>query len=210
MNPLSAVAGCLTVLKQAGVASIGIAPGSRSTALVVCAETIWDHKDIRAHFDERGLGFWGVGVGKSTQTPAVVIVTSGTAVANLLPAVIEAFYSHTPMIIISADRPSELIDVGSNQAIRQTEFLKPYCRYSIDLDPVESDTIGRHWMDATLEAIAQLRIGPSGPVHLNMRFREPLWNAAAQIDLPDVSTVALPITTSGMLAPIPEIGRAHV
>ena len=80
---------CLECLKQAGVMHVGIAPGSRSTPLVVSAEVLFrDH--LRVHYDERGLGFWGVGIGKSTGIPAVLIVTSGTAVANLLPAVIEA------------------------------------------------------------------------------------------------------------------------
>lgn len=202
MTATSAAVGCLTILKSLGVRSVGIAPGSRSTALVVSAETLWDTQDICVHFDERGLGFWALGVGKSSSVPAVVIVTSGTAVANLLPSVIEAFYSHTPMIIISADRPAELIDVGSNQSIRQTEFLKPYCRFSIDLHPPETDDGVRHWMDATMEAIARLRTGPPGPIHLNMRFREPLWDKELTLKVPSVSTLSLPINRSVNFEPI--------
>ncbi len=202
MTALSAAAGCLATLKSLGVKSVGIAPGSRSTALVVAAETLWEAPDICVHFDERGLGFWAVGVGKSSSVPAVVIVTSGTAVANLLPSVIEAFYAYTPMIIISADRPTELIDVGSNQAIRQTEFLKPYCRFSIDLHPAETEDGARHWMGATMEAMARIRTGPPGPVHLNMRFKEPLWNKAIPAEAPRISNLSFPTNRAVIFEPI--------
>ena len=158
------------------ISAAGIAPGSRSTPLVVATQKIVDPKSICVHFDERGLGFWGVGVGKATLKPAVLVVTSGTAVANLLPSVIEAYYSFTPLIILSADRPAELIDVGSNQAIRQTEFLKPYCRFFADLQPVESRTVSDHWLEVTLKAISALKTAPPGPIHLNVRFREPVWD----------------------------------
>ncbi|NBV41919.1 2-succinyl-5-enolpyruvyl-6-hydroxy-3-cyclohexene-1-carboxylic-acid synthase, partial [bacterium] len=159
-------------LATAGVQHVGVAPGSRSTPLAVA---VADNSSIEhtVHFDERGLGFWAVGVAQAKRVPVGVIVTSGTAVANLLPAVIEANYSGLPLIILSADRPQELIDVGANQAIRQSRLLAEHCRFAVDLHVPSSAHEVRYWASAIAEAIHRA-IGPTpGPVHINFRFREP-------------------------------------
>ena len=75
--------------------------------------------------DERSLGFWALGFAQATGRPAPVVTTSGTAVANLLPAVVEASMSHVPMLLLTADRPPELRDTGANQCIDQVSMLKP-------------------------------------------------------------------------------------
>ncbi len=92
--------------------------GSRSSPLALAAAT---HPRARLNIciDERSLGFWAVGYGRSSSTPAAVITSSGTAVANLLPAAVEASLSHVPLLLLTADRPVELRDTGANQTIDQ-------------------------------------------------------------------------------------------
>ncbi|MBD4687746.1 2-succinyl-5-enolpyruvyl-6-hydroxy-3-cyclohexene-1-carboxylate synthase, partial [Xanthomonas citri pv. citri] len=79
-----------------------------------------------SHFDERGLGFFALGIAKVTNDPVAIIVTSGTAVANLYPAIIEASLTHHKLIVLSADRPPELIGCGANQAIPQQGIFADY------------------------------------------------------------------------------------
>ncbi|MBN6248022.1 2-succinyl-5-enolpyruvyl-6-hydroxy-3-cyclohexene-1-carboxylate synthase, partial [Escherichia coli] len=108
----------LEALTRHGVRHICIAPGSRSTPLTLAAaenSTFIHH----THFDERGLGHLALGLAKVSKQPVAVIVTSGTAVANLYPALIEAGLTGEKLILLTADRPPELIDCGANQAIRQ-------------------------------------------------------------------------------------------
>lgn len=108
----------LEALTRHGVRHICIAPGSRSTPLTLAAA---DNRNLthHTHFDERGLGHLALGLAKASGEPVAVIVTSGTAVANLYPAVIEAGLTGEKLILLTADRPPELIDCGANQAIRQ-------------------------------------------------------------------------------------------
>ncbi|VEA31849.1 menaquinone biosynthesis protein [Salmonella enterica subsp. enterica] len=108
----------LEALTRHGVRHVCIAPGSRSTPLTLAAaeNPAFIH---HTHFDERGLGHLALGLAKVSQQPVAVIVTSGTAVANLYPALIEAGLTGEKLILLTADRPPELIDCGANQAIRQ-------------------------------------------------------------------------------------------
>mgnify|MGYP000271234036 CR=1 FL=1 len=118
-------------LINGGVRHFCIAPGSRNAPLTLAlAELIEGYANIdsqpiqlHSHFDERGIGFYALGIAKSTFTPVVVVTTSGTAVPNLHPAVVEAFQTHIPLIILSADRPPELLFCGANQAIQQKNLL---------------------------------------------------------------------------------------
>lgn len=163
----------LEEFQRLGGEHVFIAPGSRSTPLVLAA-----HKNKKlkkhVHFDERGLGFYALGCARFTQKPVMVITTSGTAVANLYPAVIEAFYSHIPLIICSADRPFELRDSGANQAIDQNQIFGKYVRFFSDIPspnattPIESLLTT---MDTSFYKSSQLQ---PGPVHLNWMFQEPL------------------------------------
>ncbi len=115
----------LSALMRYGVKHFCIAPGSRSTPLTLEAVQLQQtqYAECHTHFDERGLGFYALGIAKATDSPVAIIVTSGTAVANLYPAVIEASLSHQKLIILSADRPTELIGCGVNQAIHQQGIL---------------------------------------------------------------------------------------
>lgn len=122
----------LEALTRHGVRHICIAPGSRSTPLTLAAaeNSAFIH---HTHFDERGLGHLALGLAKVSKQPVAVIVTSGTAVANLYPALIEAGLTGEKLILLTADRPPELIDCGANQAIRQPGMFASHPTHSISL-----------------------------------------------------------------------------
>lgn len=164
-----------------GVREFVIAPGSRSTPLTLAAAS---HPQIQTqvHVDERGLGFYALGLAKASQCPVVVITTSGTAVANLLPSVIEAYYSRIPLILLTADRPPELQDCGANQTIHQPELFGVYTQYSATL-PVPSLEVSPELLLSEVSQAVCFSKGPVfGPVHLNCPFREPLWDPESETD----------------------------
>ncbi len=153
-------------LLKAGCELFAIAPGSRSTPLVLAAAAA-GVKTVVCH-DERSLGFFALGHAKATGKPAAVIVTSGTAVANLFPAVVEASMSQTPLIILSADRPAELRGSGANQTIDQVRMFGNYTRHFLDLAPKSNSR-------AQIVQAIYKSLGPvPGPVQINCQFAEPL------------------------------------
>ena len=103
-----------TLLEQ-GVQDFCLAPGSRSTPLMLAISKL-PKAQVHVHFDERGLGFFALGLAKASKRPVAILVTSGTAVINLLPALVEASLSHTPLILLSADRPHELRGLSGKPA----------------------------------------------------------------------------------------------
>lgn len=168
----------LNALLPYGVKHICIAPGSRSTPLTLEALQLQSQGfvECHSHFDERGLGFFALGIAQSTAAPVAVIVTSGTAVANLLPAVIEANLTHHKLIILSADRPPELIGCGVNQAIHQPNLFGNYSTASVNL-PKPSRDFSPTWLVATLEEAFSQQQQKGGVVHINAPFAEPLYEA---------------------------------
>ena len=162
-----------------------ISPGSRSTPLV-CAIASHTLADVSVHFDERGLAFHGLGISKSTETPSCIVVTSGTALANLYPAIIEASMDNIPLIILSADRPFELLDTKANQTITQTKMFSQYLRWEIDIpaESIEPSVLQTNVDQAFYRATSI----PAGPVLLNMHFREPFsllnQSSVSKIDNP--------------------------
>lgn len=158
-------------LWRLGVRHCCLAPGSRSAPLAF-ALAVHDSMSRHIHFDERGLGFFALGIAKATGEPVAVITTSGTAVANLYPAVVEAHQSGVPLIIISADRPPELINCGANQAIDQLGIFGAYTGARLDL-PVPEPAISLCWLLSSVDqAFARAR---GLPLHINCMFREPLY-----------------------------------
>ena len=147
---------------------ICIAPGSRSTPLVLAASR-HPKLQIHTHFDERSLSYFALGLAKATRNPVAILTTSGTAGANLYPAIIEAHYSHTPLIILTADRPFELLECGANQAIDQHHLFGHYSHFTTTIPTDVSSTAALTTID---HAIYIARTTP-GPVHLNLPFREP-------------------------------------
>ncbi|KAK9114479.1 hypothetical protein Syun_021276 [Stephania yunnanensis] len=125
-------------------------------------------------FDERSLAFHAVGFARGTQRPAVVITSSGTAVSNLLPAVVEASQDFVPLVLLTADRPPELQDAGSNQSINQVNHFGSFVRFFFNL-PAPADDIPARMVLTTIDsAVYHATRAPIGPVHINCPFREPL------------------------------------
>ena len=111
--------------------------------------------------------------------PAAVITSSGTAVANLLPAVVEASQSQVPMLLLTADRPSELRDTGANQTIDQVKIFGGYVRWAVDVAPPDHVMPLRSLLTTLDTAVRFASDAPAGPVHMNCQFREPLAPAVA-------------------------------
>lgn len=172
---INSVWGSLLVeeLIRHGVTYFCLAPGSRSTPLTASVAANPQAQSF-IHFDERGLAFHALGWARASGRPAAIICTSGTAVANCLPAVVEASVDSIPLILLTADRPPELRDAGANQAILQPGIFGCYTRWSFDL-PCPDRTIPPEMLLTTIDqAVYRARRSPSGPAHLNCMFREPL------------------------------------
>lgn len=155
---------------RSGVTDFFIAPGSRSTPLVMAVagnERVTPH----VHYDERGTAFAALGYARATGRPAAWLTTSGTAVANGLPAVVEAASDGVPMLLLTADRPPELRKSGANQTVDQPGIFGGYVRWEFDAPPPDPSVDPASLLTAVDQA---LRRAPAGPVHLNLMFREPL------------------------------------
>lgn len=160
-------------LVRNGIDYFCISPGSRSTPLTAAAARNKKAKKIIC-FDERGSAFHALGYAQAKGQPAAVIVTSGTAVANLFPAVVEAHQNNIPMIVLTADRPPELMDVGANQTINQTNIFGIYAKWHFGF-PCPDKNISPKMLLTAIDYASYLSVNnPSGPVHINCMFREPL------------------------------------
>ncbi|NQX13152.1 2-succinyl-5-enolpyruvyl-6-hydroxy-3-cyclohexene-1-carboxylic-acid synthase [Microbacteriaceae bacterium VKM Ac-2855] len=185
---------------ELGVRDIVVAPGSRSQALALVAAELDAVGAIRLHvrLDERSAGFLALGLALETGVPALVITTSGTATANLHPAVLEADAAGVPLIVLTADRPHELRGIRSNQTAEQRELYGSAVRLFIDVPAPEAEAPDA--VDLADRAIGAAR---TGPVHLNLGFRDPL--SAAAPDLSDVvpgafETAAATVISERLLA----------
>jgi 2-succinyl-5-enolpyruvyl-6-hydroxy-3-cyclohexene-1-carboxylate synthase len=172
-------------LVERGVTEVVLSPGSRSQALALVAADLERAGALRVHvrIDERVAGFTALGIGRESRMPAVVVCTSGTAVANLLPAALEAHHSGVPLLLVTADRPPELRGVGANQTTRQPGIFSAATRFEADApvpDEIDADgngaqtTMMRRLADDALDAALGSGLRSAGPVHLNVPFREPL------------------------------------
>ena len=162
-------------LARGGVTDAVLAPGSRSTAL---AMALHDDERIRLHveIDERSAAFLAVGLARCSGVPAAVVTTSGSAVANLHPGVVEADTGRVPLIVLSSDRPPELRHTGANQTIDQLKLFGDAVRHFVEVGvPADRDGEVAYWRSTVCRLLAASRglAGPPGPVHANLAFREP-------------------------------------
>jgi len=167
----------LDELNRLGVRHVCVAPGSRSTPLVLAAEGN-DNLTLHSHFDERGLGFFALGLAKSLQAPVAVVVTSGTAVANLLPAVVESGLTKEKLVLLTADRPLEQINCGANQAIQQSGLFSSHVCHQLLL-PSPSLGISPQWLLSTIDQSLAVQQQVGGSVHINCPYPEPLYGGDA-------------------------------
>lgn len=194
------------------VRTFAIAPGSRSTPLVLA---IADHPlaQSHVHFDERGAAYYALGYAKASGTPAAIVVTSGTALGNVMPAVMEASHSGIPLIVISADFPPELRNCGANQTTDQVKLFGSFVRFSADIPCPQSGPFERQstaiscpqeglsleYIRSLIASGVQKALYPhSGPIHLNCMFRKPLFTL-------DTKKKNLPSTTTKIRFAPPKI-----
>ena len=174
---------CATVVDEwirGGLTHAVIAPGSRSTPLAIALAARPELR-IRVVLDERSAAFVALGVGLATGRAALVLTTSGTAAAELLPAAVEAHHARVPLLLATADRPWEALEVRAPQTIEQTRLFDGIARFAAS--PGVPDLVSaRSWRSLAARALIETRHNPAGPgpVHLNLPFREPLLP-----DLPD-------------------------
>jgi 2-succinyl-5-enolpyruvyl-6-hydroxy-3-cyclohexene-1-carboxylate synthase len=173
-------ASVIAELAAGGVRNFYLAPGARSQALAIAAGQLFqaDEISLTVVLDERSMGFAALGRALATGTPSVLIVTSGTAVANLHPAVLEAHHSGVPMILLTADRPAKLRGTGANQTTNQVGIFADALRGMVDLPAPTKDHVP-NVTELIVEVIAG-SLGTSheaaipGVVQLNLQFEEPL------------------------------------
>jgi 2-succinyl-5-enolpyruvyl-6-hydroxy-3-cyclohexene-1-carboxylate synthase len=175
-NRNTALASAMTEeLARSGVERAVVSPGSRSTPLAVA---LWRQAGIEVTviLDERSAGFFALGTALATGKPAAVLCTSGSAAANLHPAVVEANEAGVPMIVLTADRPPELRDIGAGQTIDQLKLYGDAVRWFCEVGTHEADDEGLiHFRSVACRAYAAAFGDPRpGPVHLNVPWREPL------------------------------------
>ncbi|MFL6559091.1 MAG: 2-succinyl-5-enolpyruvyl-6-hydroxy-3-cyclohexene-1-carboxylic-acid synthase, partial [Bacillus sp. (in: firmicutes)] len=168
------IAAIVSELIFTGVTDVVVSPGSRSTPM---AMIMAEHPDLKVHIhvDERSAAFFALGIAKSLNKPVAILCTSGTAAANYFPAIVEARYARVPLIVLTADRPHELREVGAPQAIDQIHLYGKHVKWFSEMAlPEKSDEIIRYARTVCARAVAIATSSPSGPVHLNFPFREPL------------------------------------
>ncbi len=186
-------------LVHTGVKEVVISPGSRSTPL---AMLFVEHQDIQVYMniDERSASFFALGLAKASDRPVALLCTSGTAAANYFPAVIEASLSRVPLIVLTADRPHELRDIGAPQAIDQLHLFGKYVRWFADMAlPESGQEMLKYAKTSAIRAASMAKGVLPGPVHVNFPLREPL---VPKMDQPfkHASHIALPYVTEGHLS----------
>ena len=161
-------------LARCGLKHVCICPGSRSTPLAVLLHR---HPAIKIwmHIDERSAAYFALGQAKAMRLPVAVLGTSGTATLNFAPAVAEAFYARVPLLVLTADRPPELQEVGALQTIDQSRIYGRHVKRCVEMPLPEGGPVAVRYVRTTASrAMADCRGERPGPVHVNFPFREPL------------------------------------
>lgn len=187
-------------LARSGLRNVCIAPGSRSTPLAI---TMAKHPSLKIwmHLDERSASFFALGMARALGAPVALLCTSGTAAANFLPAVIEARVASIPLLVLTADRPPELRNVGASQTIDQNRLYGSYPKSFTEVALAESSPdMLRYVRTLACRSVATATASPAGPVHLNFPFREPLTPVAvsAPANLSDADALAWRGRADGM------------
>lgn len=199
MNPSTAQSRVVVdELIRGGVRDVVLSPGSRNAPLAFALHDADRAGRLRLHvrIDERTAGFLAIGLAVSERAPVCVAMTSGTAVANLGPAVVEANYARVPLVVLSANRPYELLGTGANQTFEQLGYFGTQVRASVSLGlapdirgaaPGELDALNAQWRSVTcrvLVAATGSRSANAGPVQFDIPLREPLVPAVSEDGVP--------------------------
>ena len=174
MSDATGLRAFVEALAAAGVREAVVCPGSRSTPLALALRVATGIR-VRVLYDERAAGFFALGMARTARRPVVLLATSGTAVVEFAPAVAEAQLSRVPLVLLTADRPSELRDRGAPQAMDQTHLYGRTAKWFSELPLLDDDPATlAHWRWVAGRAVAVAAAGPAGPVQVNVPFREPL------------------------------------
>lgn len=170
-----AVRDLVEICAQKGIKHVVISPGSRNAPLIISFNR---HPNFICHsvVDERCAAFFAMGLAQQLKMPVIICCTSGSAALNYAPAIVEAYYQKIPLLILTADRPPEWIDQMDGQTIRQSNIYDNYIKGSFDF-PTSVESIDDRWFAQRIvnEAIEMTQFPEAGPVHINMPFREPLY-----------------------------------
>lgn len=180
----------ISACHQFNVGTVVISPGSRNAPLTIGFS---NHKEIQtlSVVDERCAAFFALGIAQQTRKPVAVLCTSGSAMLNYYPAIAEAFYSNIPLVVISADRPKHLIDIGDGQTIRQENVFANHILFSANL--IENLKFKTRNAQLIGEAL-QISVSQQGPVHINVPFDEPLYETVTELskfNFPHISLSSL-------------------
>ena len=201
MPSVDTASAILETLDALGVTHVLYCPGSRSAPFAYALEAGSFRGDASPILDERGAGFAAVGLARTGALPAVV-VTSGTAVAELAPAVLEASHARLPILLLTADRPGELGGVGASQATDQSGFFGTHVRGSVDLEPQDASPSLVGHLARAVAAACGAPSGAPGPVQVNVAFRDPLTPVRPACDCGDEAGASfVPRPTRVLAAP---------
>lgn len=175
------IAALVDELYQLGVREVVVSPGSRSTPLSVL---FCEHDfEVYVSIDERSAAFFALGIAKEKERPVVLVCSSGSAVGHYFPAIIEARYSRVPLIVLTADRPPELRQIGAPQTIDQMKIYHEYAKYYEELAlPEETESMYRYVRTVMQKAFVSSMSGEYGVSHINVPLREPLSPDLNRVD----------------------------
>jgi 2-succinyl-5-enolpyruvyl-6-hydroxy-3-cyclohexene-1-carboxylate synthase len=167
----------IAICKAKGIHHIIISPGSRNAPLTIgfTNNPVFTCYSIA---DERCAAFFGMGIAQQTQKPVALVCTSGSALLNYYPAFAEAYYSQIPLIVISADRPKNKVDIGDGQTIRQENVFANHSLFNVNLDEEVSEE-----NDVLINEAINVALAKKGPVHLNVPFEEPLYETTTKMSV---------------------------
>ncbi len=174
----------IQIFKEKGINNIIISPGSRNAPLTIgfASDSFFNCYSIT---DERVAAFFALGIAQQTQKPVALVCTSGSALLNYYPAIAEAFYSQIPLIVLSADRPQNKIDIGDGQTIRQQNVFDNHIVFNVNLTEEASKT-----NDEKICSAIDFSLIQKGPVHINCPFEEPLYNTLSKYTyLPEIKSI---------------------
>ena len=199
MPILQPILNLVDLLHQKGLRDVVVSPGSRSAPLTMAVAR---HPGLRVRVvpDERAAGFTALGMAQQTQTPVAIICTSGSAVYNLSPAVAEAYFQQVPLLLLTADRPHEWLHQQDGQTIDQINIFGSHVKRSYDLPADYTHADARWFIERTInEAFDLCRLGPAGPVHVNVPLREPFYPKPSEDFRPERGRVIEQILTTTQL-----------
>ncbi len=184
-------------LVRCGVRALCLSPGSRSAPIALAAHAD-DRIEVTVHTDERCAGFFALGLARASGRPVALSCTSGSAGANYLPAVIEASHSRVPLVVLTADRPPELLDCGAPQTMNQHGLFGGHVRFAQAIPEPRPDAGWLRWLRTRVDRAVEAATGANaGPVHLDLHLSGPLSAAVVEGDVPAGLDASDPVGVHG-------------